>query len=358
MKMENTKKNILLLTGVIIIFFLFFEISLRVFSYPIYGFQEGLFQADEIVGYKLSPNYSGMQFSYKIRVKINTNSKGLRDFREYNYERNDKKRILVLGDSSSFGQGVELKETYVELLRKKFNENVEIINTGVGGYGINNEYLYFINEGIKYNPDIILLQFSNNDWGKHKIINKEEKEIIDLSNSLTANKKGILISHMKKRLSSSIHLFLLGKLRTYNFLYSKLKLIISKIDREKKGEVPVFHMPEDSEEYMEAYDGYFNLLKKLKESTNVKIIVFSGPHLLYLDNPKKIMQRYGVNYSIEPNQVEESLEKIAKDLQIDFIRIQSNDPTIFLKIDRHWNPRGNQIVADELYLSLNQSLYK
>jgi len=355
-KKKEIKKSILLFLGVILVFFLIFEIGLRILNYPTYGFQEGFFQADEIIGYRLSPNYSGVQSSYHRLVEINTNSKGLRDFREYTYEKGDKQRILVLGDSYSFGNAVELEDSYVELLRQSFNEEVEIINTGVSGYGINNEYLYFINEGLRYNPDIILLQFCVNDWESYKIIKENDIEKIDLRNSLTASKEGILISNVKKRLSSSIHLFFLMKLRSYNFLYSKAKLIISKINSAEKQEAPVFYMPKDSKEYAESYEGYFNLLKKLKESTNAKIILFSGPHILYLTDSEKIMQEYNLNYSMEPNQVEESLEQMTKDLQIDFIRIQSNDPDIFLKVDGHWTPRGNQIIADELYLKLKDKL--
>ena len=47
---------------------------------------------------------------------------------------------------------------------------------------------------------------------------------------------------------------------------------------------------------------------------------------------------------------------VTVDVDGNFINVDSDDPDIFLKVDGHWTPRGNQIIADELYLRLNQIL--
>ncbi len=90
---------------------------------------------------------------------LNTNSRGLRGLSEYPYERvPGKKRILVLGDSFSFGEEVGDRETFSAYLERLL-PNTEVINLGVHGYGHDQMLLYLREEGLKYKPDIILLGF-------------------------------------------------------------------------------------------------------------------------------------------------------------------------------------------------------
>ena len=354
-KKEN-KKNILLLIGIVLVFLFMFEIILIIFNYPIYGFSEGIFKYDENLGHKLSPNFSGTQSIFGRTVKINTNSQGMRDIREYTYERNNKTRILVLGSSYAFGNGAEFEETYVELLRKKFNEEVETMNPSTPAYTTKHNYVYFMNEGIKYNPDIIILPFTPIEWGSFEIIEKNNSVAVNKIDYLV-NKQGFLVSK-EGDVIRKIHGFLLTKLRTYSFFYSKIRLIISSIINKinKIQNVPPYFLEKNSINYQEDYEGYFNLLWKLKQNTNAKIIIFVAPHKIDLASEEEIKIEYGLNYSVNSSQTKESVKKIAEELQVGFIEIKSNDPDIFLKVDMHWTSRGNQIVADELYLKLQEYL--
>jgi len=91
---------------------------------------------------------------------LNTNSRGLRGQSEYNYERTPgKKRIVVLGDSFTFGAEVPDNATYAHYLESHI-ANTEVLNFGVQGYGHDQILLYLKEEGIKYHPDIVLLGFT------------------------------------------------------------------------------------------------------------------------------------------------------------------------------------------------------
>ncbi|MGB0578792.1 MAG: SGNH/GDSL hydrolase family protein, partial [Limisphaerales bacterium] len=86
------------------------------------------------------------------------NSKGLRD-REYPYEKTPgTKRILVLGDSYTWGYGVGNNERFTDFLEQQLEE-CEVLNSGVSGYGTDQEYLWFRSEGVKYQPDLVILAF-------------------------------------------------------------------------------------------------------------------------------------------------------------------------------------------------------
>jgi len=115
----------------------------------------------------------GATFTYDGRVekfgapgKINSN--GLRE-REYAYEKPDGVyRILVLGDSFTASLEVPLEQTWHELLEEALNAGqpatrVEVIAAGIQGWSTDQEYLYYMHEGHKYRPDLILVQFYAND---------------------------------------------------------------------------------------------------------------------------------------------------------------------------------------------------
>jgi hypothetical protein len=91
---------------------------------------------------------------------LNTNSKGVRGKTEYNYERiPGKQRILVLGDSFTFGAEVADDDTYSHYLESHLR-NTEVLNFGVQGYGHDQMLLYLKEEGVKYHPDIVILGFT------------------------------------------------------------------------------------------------------------------------------------------------------------------------------------------------------
>ncbi len=104
---------------------------------------------------------------YKIEIRIN--SKGVRSDKEIPYEHKDKniKRIVLLGDSFGLGYGVNIEESFPEYMRiflKQKNVNVEVVNLSVSGHGNAEELIMLENEGLKYKPDLVILQFHKGDY--------------------------------------------------------------------------------------------------------------------------------------------------------------------------------------------------
>lgn len=101
-------------------------------------------------------------------VDVSINSNKLRD-REIPFEKPaGVKRVLMLGDSLTFGWGVDFDSTSSKVLERELNAHrgppgVEVINTGVGNYNTAMEVQYFLNEGQKYSPDLIVLNYFIND---------------------------------------------------------------------------------------------------------------------------------------------------------------------------------------------------
>jgi hypothetical protein len=101
-------------------------------------------------------------------VPVAINSAGLRD-REYPPQKPPgMTRILMLGDSVTFGWGVRIEETPSKLLEDLLNSGLaspryEVINSGVGNYNTAMEAAYFLDSGQALKPDIVVLNYFIND---------------------------------------------------------------------------------------------------------------------------------------------------------------------------------------------------
>jgi hypothetical protein len=98
---------------------------------------------------------------------FSTNSKGLRGEDEYTYKKpNSVTRILVLGDSQTFGYEASDNGTYSHQLENML-PNSQVINFGGNGYGHDQMLISFEEEGIKYNPDIVIVGFVAEDMERN-----------------------------------------------------------------------------------------------------------------------------------------------------------------------------------------------
>jgi hypothetical protein len=87
-------------------------------------------------------------------------------------------RILNLGDSVVMGWGVLEEDTYGRQLESRLNEDgtgdrrFEVINAGVPGWNLENALAYLQAEGLKYEPDLIVLglTIANDIKGKSALL--------------------------------------------------------------------------------------------------------------------------------------------------------------------------------------------
>src|SRR5204863_3148131 len=117
---------------------------------------------DPVIGHEHAPNRQ----AWLMGVDFRTNSKGLRD-REISYERvPGKLRIAMVGDSITVGWGVPFDDTFskrIERLYAAAGVDAEVINLGVGNYNTIQEVQAFLTEGVRYKPDVIVLNYFVND---------------------------------------------------------------------------------------------------------------------------------------------------------------------------------------------------
>jgi lysophospholipase L1-like esterase len=116
------------------------------------------------IAHEHTPGTSGVFMG----VAVSINSMGLRD-REYPLEKPpDSVRVLMLGDSLTFGWGVKLEDTPAKILESTLNRDgsgktYEVINSGVGNYNTRMEVAYFLDRGRLLKPDVVVLNYFIND---------------------------------------------------------------------------------------------------------------------------------------------------------------------------------------------------
>ena len=117
-------------------------------------------EENELIGHHHIQNAS----AHLMGVTIETNSDGFRDI-DYPVGRNEKRRIIILGDSLTLGWGVAREDTFEYVLERKLNEETptEVINLGIGNYNTTQEVNLFIEKGLKYKPDMVALFYFIND---------------------------------------------------------------------------------------------------------------------------------------------------------------------------------------------------
>ena len=97
------------------------------------------------------------------RITYRTNNLGLRGRDVAPVKAPGMRRILCLGDSVTFGEGVREEDTWPEQMARRLGPRVEAINAGIQGYDLNHEALYLLRHGRPLEPDVVLVAFFMND---------------------------------------------------------------------------------------------------------------------------------------------------------------------------------------------------
>jgi hypothetical protein len=171
--------NLLLLALGIVLALGMMEIGFRVVLHRSKQLEESresafsmLHTSDETLLYRHRPGAHTTYTQDEFSVDVSINSHGFRDV-ERTYDRQDGVfRVFVLGDSFMAALQVEREDALPAQLEARLNADprtagsgyrFEVLNGGVGGYNTLDEYLLLREEAIRYEPDLVLYAFFEND---------------------------------------------------------------------------------------------------------------------------------------------------------------------------------------------------
>ena len=334
-------KTVLLFTIIISeVFAIFYVISLPIIHYKLSSYTKNIINGTENtkeipeyifnitrpsdnpkIIFELIPNttvlYDGTVEKLSRITHININSDGFRD-KEYSLAKpNNTFRIIILGDSQTFGWGFELEETYSKLLEKKLNSlthevNFEVLNFAVPGYNTLDEVEFFKDKGLKYEPDFVIIGYIHNDM-------IDNFELSNLYNKMVDEK---LKNISAKNISDS----------EYNFMVINITFeVVVKFENQ------VFNNKTLFDDYWEKIvEIPLNELNNITKEKNISIIIVTLTYNL----PK--------NQIIRLENLTEKYNWHLIDMNDVFLKYNFFDLTVG-KLDTHWNPFASKLIGEQIY---------
>jgi hypothetical protein len=305
-------KNLSLSFISLILFITLAEIIARVFSAPAIGKPS---QGIILEGTNRSFIHKGIMYK--------TNSLGLRS-EEIPFGREENIfRLLVLGDSFIWGDGLnqdELISTKIAIqLDSKYSKTIEVINGGISGSNTKDEYNQLVRLFPYYEPDLVILFFFTNDVLATDTFNQITSWKVNLNDFLRENSA------------------------FYSFLYYSIKNFLS-----SNSGTPSLFLPsgyfniDDSKPGWVDFKYYFIKIKEYCDDNNVKLVFVSIPTLTNLDS----------NYPYK--ELRSKVSKFITNTQtpfIDLFNLFSNYSASELWVNernKHWNGIATSLTAVEL----------
>ena len=120
------------------------------------------------------------------KTSITTNAIGIRSAKDYGEKQEGLFRILTIGDSITFGMGVEQDKTYPAQLEKLLNrykkseKKYEVINGGISGFSAVDEanFIAYLND--HYHPDLVIWMLIANDYDDSLGVNEKGQMTYDI----------------------------------------------------------------------------------------------------------------------------------------------------------------------------------
>lgn len=384
--MQNRFPNWLLILISLAVIILCFETVLALFwphKIVVHQYHE---QYHPVLGWANKPNVRGsVHIRRNLSFRRTHNGNGLRSLREIGYQKKPGvKRVLLLGDSFFWGHGVNDEEVISEVLQRKVGGKFEIINGSVTGYGTDQELLWLSGEGIKYQPDVVILgMFPTNDIDEitKSVMYYYPKPFFTLERQrLTVHNIPVPDTRETRRkaferpdtLFGKMKMFLRHHTHTYPFLASRLNSIPFLRD--------VFLAAGIREEFTASLPGIPNfvlspdLVQDLADALLLEIRKKSeeiGARFAMVHIPKREWVPEGPEAETSErlncewnDQVSRYLAAFTKKHHIEIIDLipvmrnhESQGEVLYFRTreDHHWTPRGHEVAAEAILHGLERT---
>jgi len=350
-------QNIALLIIVSIICGIILEVFLQL--NPI----ESCKQSDALLDHSYTPNCEAQFKSSEWSTNVKINSYGLRDEEPNN---NAELKILVLGDSFTWGYGVEHNKAYTEVMQhqltKQRKQSIDVINAGATSYSPVLQYLYLKNRGKEFKPDIIIMNFDMSDVQDDYI--RENDGIIENNEIVAVPAQN---PSFFQRIRSNIQIT-----RFADVIFKLIDAILPKsteisnapmynIETDRYG-ITRFEQIEDEQNHWNRTLSYIKKTAELSKQLNATFILTTYPygHQISKDEWSDGRTLYGFEQNkIYSDRAEKVLAQFAKDNNIVFIPTfekfkQSKVYPKYFAYDGHFTPQGHEVMADVIMSGLKE----
>lgn len=353
---------------------------------------------DFLVGsFWLKENYFAMQPNIKeitdtkdFTVAIDISSQGLRNEIVDVPKPKNTYRILALGDSFTFGWGVEALQSWPKILEQIYktqnplNKDIEIINAGIPGGNLVNEKSICKGYAQKFNPDLFLLGLFANDLyqpSSHQflIILPEKITSLLVPNIARLNIPSLFsvqqnFTYEKIEKSSlawakMVKFYLIAKPNMINSIDPKLKkdFLSGKINpasvREALDNETIMTYLKDSEQGNLILKERLEKIKKecIKDKPMVVVFLPSSDLVSKSYLPGRKALGFKIDESLLAYDFDSNLKKVVENVGFTYLSVlndfrKDGCPGCYYEYDLHLTPLGHQKVVEYLAPKINNKI--
>jgi len=164
------------------------------------------FEDARYIQYKLKPSisvsannpFNEIELERGATFRLESNRYGFRT-KEFESKLENVRRIVTLGDSSTFGWGVDSQYTYQELLEDRLigSPPVEVFNLGISGHTSRHGRAVFDHYALDLDPDLLILSFGAND---PRYVLQETDEMLAVDETWLGGARTVLMKFQMFRL--------------------------------------------------------------------------------------------------------------------------------------------------------------
>lgn len=330
-------------------------------------------QHDPVYGSSHIPGQAGYWMKGAEPSYVEINAKGFRGPARP-YEKPDGiYRIVVIGDSYIEAFSVPYEKTLPHLLEARLRSEglpVEVVALGMSNFGTAQEFLLLEREGLRYQPDLVVLAFSHNDPSNNypRLHWDTDRPYFRLD---AEGRLERIPYHTKDKSRGAVLDFMRAHLRIYTFFPKRIRDAL----RTARNKDPKDDISNPFQAYQlyptasdplgkEAWDLTLALLKEFRRKTEA-----GGAHFVLVDIPFRgqVTRRYWDEFvatypgvikagaSFERQEPQEVLKDFCNRESMRclillpiFRGAASQGAELFGERDIHWNAEGNRLATEAL----------
>jgi hypothetical protein len=332
-------------------------------------------------GWLHHPGIEGLWYDDRGEFSVRTrmSSHGLRDVEHEFAKPPGTFRILLLGDSYMEGLQVELEQTFARVLERELltrGRRVEVINASASEWGTDNELVYLREEGFRYEPDLVLLAFTNaNDVRSNSpTLNMRVPDANPYKPTFALGPGGELVFHPMPALPpaewfaerpwwqrSRAITFVARRLGLWSpaSRYAATPAQNARDSRETRKDPTVdalVHAPVPPPEIVESWKITRALLLEMKNETSARgaklaLVLVDGPWVYYDEWWQLLTMSIDGAHAwnrVKPN---EEMAAITRESAIESLDLRAafeskkKDEALYFRFDPHWTAAGHRLAA-------------
>lgn len=337
------------------------------------------FYDEKLGGVVPVPNQKGFKkFPDVYYYEYQNNDIGMRDTRSVADYQKYTNRILCIGDSFTYGWGVNDEETFSLRLEKKINkDSIAVLNAGTSGVGTDYVLKYLQVRGQELKPNTVIYFYFDND-----LTDNMANAYFHIENDsiITNNKNSITRGNALKKnkmIANKFYNFLSSYSQLFGLVRYNLGVIWNKrvdeenrkngiaVERQKKSTPAIINAAPSAKNpplttkaaIVNKQDSLYHTFKYLSaakreaEKLGAQFLMFYIPSHVSLQE----MQQTG------KIAVEKSLKKYCEENLIDFYSFtgqlaKAKNPieAYYIPVDYHWNKNGHALASNYIYEVLKQ----